>query len=166
MSSTSRVLIGFRAADAFVCCLIEGGLISFVGFFLWGLGYVCCLLDLELMSSMECWYMHVFCVQQFLFLLCWSDSGRLMLFRISEVFERMGEVLWFLGCEVWFFLWKLNVELVSSTREQEWPRIICVLCLKIYMRIDQIDSGRPVIRSSRGLWLEGWVFIFCAFCGF
>ena len=50
----SRVLIGFRAADAFVCCLIEGGLISFVGFFLWGLGYVCCLLDLELMSSMEC----------------------------------------------------------------------------------------------------------------
>lgn len=58
MSSTCRVLIGFRAADAFVCCLIEGGLISFVGFFLWGLGYVCCFffwkLDLELMSSMEC----------------------------------------------------------------------------------------------------------------
>lgn len=32
MSSTSRVLIGFRASDAFVWCLIEDGLVLWVSF--------------------------------------------------------------------------------------------------------------------------------------
>ena len=115
ISSTSRVLIGFRASDAFVWYLIEDGLV-FVGFFF--LGCVCCFLrklDLELMSSMERWHMYFVCSNSLL--VYWSDSGSLVLFRISEVFERMRGMLWLLGCDVCFF-WMLDLELVSSTREQ------------------------------------------------
>ena len=82
MSSTSRVLIGFRASDAFVWCLIEGGLVLWVFFFV-GFG-LCLLLLLEAglgADELNGMLMHVFCVQQFVFM------GVLIGFRASDAFS-------------------------------------------------------------------------------
>ena len=57
-----------------------------------------------------------FVCMQFLFWECSSDDARLMLVWLFDVFERMGYGFWVLGCHVWLFLKKLNVELVSCAR--------------------------------------------------
>ena len=68
MSSASCVLIGFRASDAFVWCLIEGGLVLWVFLFV-GFG-LCLWLLLEAglgADELNGMLMHAFCVRQFLF---------------------------------------------------------------------------------------------------
>ena len=84
ISSTSRVLIGFRASDAFVWYLIEDGLV-FVGFFLVGFGLCLLLLEEAGLGADELngTLTHVFCVQQFSFgvLIGFRESGALPDFR-------------------------------------------------------------------------------------
>ena len=88
-----------------------------------------------------------------------------MLFRISEVFERMGEMLWFLGCDACLLL-SLEAErragelYAGTVMAQDYLCVCLIICVstRFWASSDSIFA-RFVTRGMGYILCVLWVFV-------